>query len=212
MIDQAKGVIVGQTGCSPDDAFRRLVAVSRNRNVKVREVARAVLDRAQRARRLRRARGRAAGCPAEYRSLAGKRLVRARPGPRATRRPGPGHLHLALVADVDPAPRTRRLATTPARSADPCRCRHSRRQPARPHRPETERVSLRRCADRHRRRSDSLLRSPRRLRGRTTTATRGFQARRAMVERGQPASSQRARSPGLGRFVFRCLEVSSDIP
>ena len=51
VIDQAKGVIVAQTGSDPERAFRRLVAVSRTRNVKVRDVARAIVVRAQRPRR-----------------------------------------------------------------------------------------------------------------------------------------------------------------
>jgi hypothetical protein len=55
VIDQAKGVIVGETGCHPEDAFRRLVAVSRSRNVKVRVVARSIIDQAQRPKWIRRA-------------------------------------------------------------------------------------------------------------------------------------------------------------
>jgi AmiR/NasT family two-component response regulator len=53
VIDQAKGVIVAQTGYDPERAFRRLVAVSRHRHVKVRDVARAVVVRAQRPGRSR---------------------------------------------------------------------------------------------------------------------------------------------------------------
>ena len=54
VIEQAKGVIVAETGYDPERAFGRLVAVSRSRNVKVRDLARAIVVRAQRPKRARR--------------------------------------------------------------------------------------------------------------------------------------------------------------
>lgn len=47
VIDQAKGIIVARYGCDPEQAFQRLVRVSRNNNVKLREVARLLVDQAQ---------------------------------------------------------------------------------------------------------------------------------------------------------------------
>lgn len=47
VIDQAKGIIVARYGCDPEQAFQRLVRVSRNSNVKLREVARLLVDQAQ---------------------------------------------------------------------------------------------------------------------------------------------------------------------
>ena len=46
-IDQAKGIIVARYGCDPEEAFQRLVRVSRNQNIKVREVARMLVEQAQ---------------------------------------------------------------------------------------------------------------------------------------------------------------------
>lgn len=46
-IDQAKGIIVARYGCDPEEAFQRLVRVSRNQNIKVREVARMLVGQAQ---------------------------------------------------------------------------------------------------------------------------------------------------------------------
>ncbi|WP_087509017.1 GAF and ANTAR domain-containing protein [Cellulomonas iranensis] len=52
-IDQAKGVIMAHRGGTPDDAFDHLSAMSQHRNVKLREVARDVVQRATAARRER---------------------------------------------------------------------------------------------------------------------------------------------------------------
>jgi PAS domain S-box-containing protein len=46
-IDQAKGIIVARYGCDPEQAFQRLVRVSRNQNIKLREVARMLVAQAQ---------------------------------------------------------------------------------------------------------------------------------------------------------------------
>lgn len=45
-IDQAKGVLMAHGGGSPDDAFRRLSSISQQSNVKLREVARQIVERA----------------------------------------------------------------------------------------------------------------------------------------------------------------------
>lgn len=45
-IDQAKGVLMAHGGGSPDDAFERLSSISQQTNVKVREVARQIVERA----------------------------------------------------------------------------------------------------------------------------------------------------------------------
>jgi PAS domain S-box-containing protein len=47
-IDQAKGIIMARYGCDPDQAFQRLVRVSRSQNIKLRDVARVLVERAQR--------------------------------------------------------------------------------------------------------------------------------------------------------------------
>jgi GAF domain-containing protein len=47
-IDQAKGVLMGAYGCSPEEAFVMLVERSQHQNVKLREVAREVLGSARR--------------------------------------------------------------------------------------------------------------------------------------------------------------------
>jgi PAS domain S-box-containing protein len=47
-IDQAKGILMARFGYSADDAFRHLVAVSQKRNVKLREIAREVVEMVQR--------------------------------------------------------------------------------------------------------------------------------------------------------------------
>jgi PAS domain S-box-containing protein len=47
-IDQAKGILMARFGYSADDAFRHLVAVSQKRNVKLRDVAREVVEMVQR--------------------------------------------------------------------------------------------------------------------------------------------------------------------
>jgi transcriptional regulator with GAF, ATPase, and Fis domain len=47
VIDQAKGIIVARYGCDPDQAFKRMVRASRNHNIKLREVARLLVEQAQ---------------------------------------------------------------------------------------------------------------------------------------------------------------------
>jgi AmiR/NasT family two-component response regulator len=54
VIEQAKGVLVAQTGDDSELAFRRLVSLSRYRNVRVRYLARAIVFRAQQRKRVRR--------------------------------------------------------------------------------------------------------------------------------------------------------------
>ena len=48
MIEQAKGVIIGATGYSPDKAFEQLKAQSQFENRKLRDIATEIVDRAQR--------------------------------------------------------------------------------------------------------------------------------------------------------------------
>ena len=48
VIDQAKGIIIARYRCSPDEAFQRLVKVSRNNNVKVRNLAAILVEQTQR--------------------------------------------------------------------------------------------------------------------------------------------------------------------
>jgi hypothetical protein len=48
VIDQAKGIIIARYGCDADEAFQRLVKVSRNKNIKLRELARILVERTQR--------------------------------------------------------------------------------------------------------------------------------------------------------------------
>lgn len=47
VIDQAKGIVMAYGGCDADEAFERLVQTSRRNNVKLREVARLIVQRAQ---------------------------------------------------------------------------------------------------------------------------------------------------------------------
>ncbi|GHG03914.1 MULTISPECIES: ANTAR domain-containing response regulator [Amycolatopsis] len=44
VIEQAKGVLIGQRGCGPDEAFAILVKLSQDTNIKLYDVARALLD------------------------------------------------------------------------------------------------------------------------------------------------------------------------
>jgi GAF domain-containing protein len=44
VIDQAKGIIMGQRHCSADDAFAQLVAVSQHNNIKLRDVASSLVE------------------------------------------------------------------------------------------------------------------------------------------------------------------------
>jgi AmiR/NasT family two-component response regulator len=43
VIDQAKGIVMARAGCSADDAFRRMVKMSNDSNVRVAEVASALV-------------------------------------------------------------------------------------------------------------------------------------------------------------------------
>jgi GAF domain-containing protein len=47
VIDQAKGIIMAQLRCSPDDAFRHLTSMSQGQNRKVRDVAAEIVHRTQ---------------------------------------------------------------------------------------------------------------------------------------------------------------------
>jgi AmiR/NasT family two-component response regulator len=47
VIDQAKGILMAQHGCSPDEAFGLLRAASQRDNRKVRDLAQAIVDGAQ---------------------------------------------------------------------------------------------------------------------------------------------------------------------
>ncbi len=46
MIEQAKGILIAQTGCSPDEAFTMLRQASQRSNVRVSELAAGIVDRA----------------------------------------------------------------------------------------------------------------------------------------------------------------------
>jgi AmiR/NasT family two-component response regulator len=47
VIDQAKGMLIAQHGCSPDEAFAMLCAASARQNRKLRDVATAMVEGAQ---------------------------------------------------------------------------------------------------------------------------------------------------------------------
>lgn len=47
VIDQAKGILVAERGCSPDEAFRLLSEASQRENRKIRDIARAMVEGAQ---------------------------------------------------------------------------------------------------------------------------------------------------------------------
>ena len=47
VIEQAKGVIVARDRCTPDEAFEVLIRISQHRHVKIRDLARAIVDSAQ---------------------------------------------------------------------------------------------------------------------------------------------------------------------
>ena len=47
LIEQAKGMVIGKHGCSSDEAFRLLGTASMRENRKVRDIAKAMVDRAQ---------------------------------------------------------------------------------------------------------------------------------------------------------------------
>jgi ANTAR domain len=46
VIEQAKGILVAQTGCGPDEAFRLLRLASQRSNVKIRDLAADIVARA----------------------------------------------------------------------------------------------------------------------------------------------------------------------
>ena len=47
VIEQAKGMLIANRGCSPDEAFQMLTDASQRSNRKLREVAKAMVDGAQ---------------------------------------------------------------------------------------------------------------------------------------------------------------------
>jgi AmiR/NasT family two-component response regulator len=47
VIDQAKGMLIAEHGCSPDEAFDMISAASQRNNRKVRDIAEAMVDGAQ---------------------------------------------------------------------------------------------------------------------------------------------------------------------
>ncbi|MFG1929017.1 ANTAR domain-containing protein [Cryptosporangium sp. NPDC048952] len=47
VIEQAKGIMIAQHGCSPDDAFTRLTKLSQHANRKLRDVAADLVAQAQ---------------------------------------------------------------------------------------------------------------------------------------------------------------------
>ena len=47
VIEQAKGILIGERGCDPDEAFRILAKVSQDSNRKLRDVAQALVDKAR---------------------------------------------------------------------------------------------------------------------------------------------------------------------
>ena len=51
VIDQAKGMLIAERGCSPEEAFRMLSHASQRQNRKIRDIARAMVDGAQSGRR-----------------------------------------------------------------------------------------------------------------------------------------------------------------
>ena len=44
IVEQAKGILVAQTGCTPDEAFELLRSASQRSNVKLRDVARKIVE------------------------------------------------------------------------------------------------------------------------------------------------------------------------
>ncbi|MET9000728.1 ANTAR domain-containing protein [Amycolatopsis sp. NPDC004169] len=44
VIEQAKGILIGQRGCSADEAFAILVGLSQHTNIKLRDIAQALID------------------------------------------------------------------------------------------------------------------------------------------------------------------------
>jgi AmiR/NasT family two-component response regulator len=48
VVEQAKGILIAQTGCTPDDAFEILRTASQRQNVKLREIAQKMVEGAVR--------------------------------------------------------------------------------------------------------------------------------------------------------------------
>ena len=63
VIEQAKGIIMGERRCTPDEAFAILAKVSQDSNRKLRDVAAALVERAARPSSLKRDRGDAGHLP-----------------------------------------------------------------------------------------------------------------------------------------------------
>jgi AmiR/NasT family two-component response regulator len=51
VIDQAKGMLIAEHGCSPDEAFKMISTASQRNNRKVRDIAEAMVEGAQAAPR-----------------------------------------------------------------------------------------------------------------------------------------------------------------
>jgi AmiR/NasT family two-component response regulator len=47
VIDQAKGMLIAEHGCSPDEAFQMISQASQRANRKVRDIAKGMVDSAQ---------------------------------------------------------------------------------------------------------------------------------------------------------------------
>lgn len=47
VIDQAKGILMGQHGCTADEAFEMLADASQRQNRKLRDIARGIVDSVQ---------------------------------------------------------------------------------------------------------------------------------------------------------------------
>ncbi|MEU4474200.1 GAF and ANTAR domain-containing protein [Micromonospora sp. NPDC023888] len=63
VIEQAKGIIMGERRCTPDEAFAVLAKVSQDSNRKLRDVAAALVERAARPSSLKRDRGESGSLP-----------------------------------------------------------------------------------------------------------------------------------------------------
>ncbi len=50
VIEQAKGIVMAQLRCTPDEAFLRLSKMSRNTNQKLRDIAATLVERASKPR------------------------------------------------------------------------------------------------------------------------------------------------------------------
>jgi AmiR/NasT family two-component response regulator len=47
VIEQAKGILIARNCCTPEEAFEMLVRLSQHRNIKLRDLARIIVDSAQ---------------------------------------------------------------------------------------------------------------------------------------------------------------------